>query len=417
MKRPTQAVILCGGLGTRLKPYTNELPKPMILCNERPFIWYLLEQLSEQGVKQFILLTGYMGEKIKNYFGDGKQWGWQIKYSQGPVELDTGQRIWEARKKINDRFLLLYSDNFTPLSLDKVFKTHEKNKPVLTFIVSEKSPGNIALNTDGIVQRYDNNRSDDALKYVEIGYMIVEKERILNYFETPNCSLSSILKKIADSGEICAYVQEDAYHSISDSIRWKKAEAYLKFKKIILIDRDGVINAKASEGHYISQWDEFEWIEDTVKSMKILSDNGFSFIVITNQAGIARGMVHKGKMDEMHQLMVSKLENKGIKVHDIYVCPHHWDDDCKCRKPKAGMFYKASQDWLMRLDQVLFIGDDTRDCQAAYNAGCKGIYLGDNSDIHRLHENEKPIYSSNKLSDAIPAIINFYIEKLTYDHY
>ena len=163
MNRPTQAVILCGGLGTRLKPYTNELPKPMILCNEKPFIWYLLEQLSEQGVKQFILLTGYMGEKIKNYFGDGRQWGWQIEYSQGPVEWDTGKRIWEARQKIDDRFLLLYSDNFTPLSLDKVFKIHEKHKPVLTFIVSKKSPGNISLNAESIVQSYDNNRSDDTL--------------------------------------------------------------------------------------------------------------------------------------------------------------------------------------------------------------------------------------------------------------
>jgi histidinol-phosphate phosphatase family protein len=417
MNRPTQAVILCGGLGTRLKPYTNELPKPMILCNERPFIWYLLEQLSEQGVKQFILLTGYMGEKIENYFGDGRQWGWQIEYSQGPVEWDTGKRIWEARQKIDDRFLLLYSDNFTPLSLDKVFKTHEKHKPVLTFIVSEKSPGNISLNAECVVQSYDNNRSDDTLKYVEIGYMTVEKERMLKYFETPNCSFSSILRKIAASREICAFVQHDTYHSISDPVRWKKTEAYLKLKKIILIDRDGVINSKALAGQYVGKWDEFEWIEDTVQSMKNLSDNGFSFIVITNQAGIARGIVCEHQMNEMHKLMVSELETEGIEVHDIYICPHHWDDDCLCRKPKAGMFYKASREWLLRLDQTLYIGDDPRDCQAAYNAGCKGIYIGDNSDLHHLHEWEKPIYSSQKLSECIPAIINFYKENKNYDYH
>ena len=303
-----------------------------------------------------------------------------------------------------------------PLSLDEVFKTHEKHKPSLTFIVSEKSPGNISLNGEGIVQRYDNNRSDGTLKYVEIGYMIIEKEKMLKYFETPNCSFSSILRKVADCREICAFVQHDAYHSISDPVRWKKTEEYLKFKKIILIDRDGVINSKALTGQYVGKWDEFEWIEDTVQSMKNLSDNGFSFIVITNQAGIARGMVSEHKMNEMHKLMVSELKNKGIKIHDIYVCPHHWDDDCLCRKPKAGMLYRASREWLLRLDQTLFIGDDPRDCQAAYNAGCKSIYIGDILDVEHLHEKEKPIYSSKKLSECVQVIMTHYKENINYDY-
>jgi len=151
--------------------------------------------------------------------------------------------------------------------------------------------------------------------------------------------------------------------------------------------------------------------------MKKLSDSGFSFIVITNQAGIARGLVSEHQMNEMHRLMVSELENEGIKVHDIYVCPHHWNDDCLCRKPKAGMLYKASQEWSLRLDQTLFIGDDPRDCQAAYNAGCKGVYIGDVADVQHLHEKEKPIYTSKKLSECIPAIITYYKENINYDHH
>ena len=107
MTRPKQAAVLCGGLGSRLRPYTDKMPKPMILCNGRPFLWHLLQQLYEQGVDRFILLTGYLGEMIKNYFGDGRSWGWKILYSEGPVEWDTGKRIWEARKNLDDIFLLL----------------------------------------------------------------------------------------------------------------------------------------------------------------------------------------------------------------------------------------------------------------------------------------------------------------------
>ena len=75
MKHPLQAVIFCGGLGTRLRPITNSLPKPMVPILDKPFLEYLLLQLSSEGIKRFILLTGYMGEIIHEYFGDGSKWG------------------------------------------------------------------------------------------------------------------------------------------------------------------------------------------------------------------------------------------------------------------------------------------------------------------------------------------------------
>lgn len=407
MIKPNQAVILCGGLGTRLRPYTSEVPKPMILCNGKPFLWHLLQQLAEQGIERFILLTGYLGEKINNHFGDGSQWGWQIEYSQGPVEWDTGKRIWEVKDKLDDRFLLLYSDNFVPFLLEKIFKTHKKNNCSLTFMVSPKSPGNISLGDNGLVLRYDNSRADDALNFVEIGYMIVEKEETFKNFENPNCSFSSILHKMAESQQISAWIQKDAYHSISDPERWKKTEEYLKFKKIILIDRDGVINVKAPQGEYVSKWEEFEWIDDTVQSMMHLSKSGFSFIVVTNQAGIARGMVSEKIMKEMHRKMISYVENKGITIHDIYVCPHHWDENCECRKPKAGLFYSIAKDYLLRMDKTLYIGDDVRDCEAAYNAGCGSVLIASNEEYTSIKN--KPIWSLNtvKLSDALPDIEQF----------
>ena len=91
-----QAVILCGGRGERLRPITNKIPKPMVLINKKPFLYYLMLQLSKKGIFNFLLLTGYKADLIEEYFDNGKKFGWNIKYSRGPVEWRTGQRILKA---------------------------------------------------------------------------------------------------------------------------------------------------------------------------------------------------------------------------------------------------------------------------------------------------------------------------------
>jgi len=408
LKKPTQAAILCGGLGTRLRPYTDSMPKPMIFCGGKPFLWHIMQQLSVQGVNRFVLLTGYLSEQIEEYFGDGSLWGWDISYSIGPIEWDTGKRIWEGRKKLDDIFLLLYSDNFAQFPLDKIFSLHRENKTSLTLMVSKKTSGNISLGKDSLVRIYDNKRSDLDLDYVEIGYMIIEKGRVLSFYESPDCSFSLILQRMASKHQICAWVQPDSYHSISDPERWKRATEYLSFKKIILIDRDGVINKKASQGQYISKWEDFEWIKETRITMKALAKNGFKFIVITNQAGLARGMIDPEKLKVIHNNMKSELSDDGIEILNVYVCPHHWDDKCSCRKPNPGMFFQASQDYLFRLDKVLYIGDDSRDCIAAFNAGSFSIFIGEIDSLRKLESQELPLLSVTSIKESIKTINYFY---------
>ena len=407
-QNPKQAVILCGGLGTRLKPYTLSNPKPMILCNEMPFIWHLINQLSEQGISKFVLLTGYLGEKIQDYFGNGNRFGWDINYSFGPVEWDTGKRLWEANKLFEECFILLYSDNFAPFSINKVLETHYKNNLPLTLMVAEKKPGNLSLNDDGIVQNYNNDRLDESSNYVEIGYMIIEKKIMFDYFEDPDCSFSNVIQSMSKSQQIGAWIQNDIYHSISDPIRWKKTKEYLSDKKIIFIDRDGVINFKAKKGEYITSWKNFEVIPDTIEVMKELSSEGFQFIIITNQAGIARNKMDYNDLNNIHNNLLKFLKKHEINIIKIYTCPHHWNDNCNCRKPKPGMFYSASKEFNIRLDKTIFIGDDIRDCEAAYNAGLKSVFLGVDSALNDLPEKHKPLYSSTKLSNILPNILNYF---------
>jgi histidinol-phosphate phosphatase family protein len=408
MKHPTQAVIFCGGLGTRLRPLTTALPKPMAPIIDKPFLEYLLQQLSEQGIKRFILLTGYLGELIQEYFGDGHVWGWEIKYSQGPREWDTGRRFWEAREQLDERFLLLYSDNFVQFNLKKLMDLHQKENVAVSLLLAPKPKGNIRVSSTGLIEAYVKNRDAECLDFVEIGYMVVERDLILSLYKDipniPDISFTSILELLVEKSQIVGLVVKDPYHSISDVDRLELMREYLKPKKIILIDRDGVINIKAPQGEYIDKWEDFEWIDDTVQAMEQLALHGFSFIVITNQAGVARGMVSGKELTRIHQLMISELKSKGIKVHDVYVCSHHWDENCDCRKPKAGLFYRISKDHLLRMDKTLYIGDDVRDCEAAYNAECGSVLIATNDEYESVKN--KPMWSinANRLRDALPEI-------------
>ena len=160
-----QAVILCGGRGIRLKPLTDSMPKPMVPVNGKPYLHHLLQQLAEQGITRFLLLTGYRGQAISDYFGAGSQWGWSIDYSDGPAEWDTGRRIWEARLRLETRFVLLYSDNFVQFKLKKLLAEHRSQNVPITLHLAPKGKGNIRISAAGKIEAYDTTRSGGGFDY------------------------------------------------------------------------------------------------------------------------------------------------------------------------------------------------------------------------------------------------------------
>ncbi|MBI3541396.1 MAG: HAD-IIIA family hydrolase [Deltaproteobacteria bacterium] len=407
IKQPEQAVILCGGLGTRLRPLTDSMPKPMIPVNDRPFLEHLLNQIAAQGIRRFLLLTGYRGEQIRDYFEDGRAWGWEIDYSHGPVDWETGRRLWEARQQMDLRFLLLYSDNFVQFSMDRLMALHRSEKVSLSLLLAPKTKGNIRVSPEGHIEVYDKTRLNHHLDFVEVGYMIVERDPVLNLFphlnKHPDFSFSEILQHLASINQLSGLIVRDHYHSISDPDRLDLMRAYLSPQKLLLIDRDGVINQRPPRGEYVRGWEEFKWIPETRHAMRELAVFGFQFIVISNQAGIARGLVDSATVEQIHQNMVAELRKDGIDILRVYVCPHHWDENCDCRKPAPGLFFRASREHLLRMDRTIYIGDDVRDCLAADNAGCPCILVGHD------HEGEtavkvNPSLRVETLLEAVPWI-------------
>lgn len=142
--------------------------------------------------------------------------------------------------------------------------------------------------------------------------------------------------------------------------------------KVAFLDRDGVIN---NDLGYVYQIDDFEFAEGSIEALKLLQDNGFSIIVITNQSGIGRGYYSERDYQVLTEWYVQRLVEKGIVITDVYHCPHVPEDNCICRKPKAGLFLQALSRHSVDLSSSLMVGDKLSDIAAANIAGVKQSYL------------------------------------------
>ncbi len=149
--------------------------------------------------------------------------------------------------------------------------------------------------------------------------------------------------------------------------------------KVVFLDRDGVINVNRDD--YVKSWDEFEFIAGAKEAIKLLNDNNYWVIIITNQSPIGRGIFGHERLREIHELMLQKLAGAGAHIDAIYYCPHSPDDNCECRKPKPGLLFQAADELGIDLQSSWFIGDSEGDLQAGEAAGCKIFKVSDDTGL------------------------------------
>jgi len=138
---------------------------------------------------------------------------------------------------------------------------------------------------------------------------------------------------------------------------------------VIILDRDGVINYDSAE--YIKSAEEWRAIPNSINSISRLSKAGYKIYIATNQAGLARKLFTKADLDAMHDKLRILVQEAGGKINEIFYCPHHPDDACKCRKPGIGLLEKIAEHANEDLRGQAFVGDSLKDIQAAEAMGCE----------------------------------------------
>jgi len=383
--RPRQAVILAGGRGERLRPFTDIRPKAMLEIHGKPFLEYLLVMLRAQGFERVVLLLGYLPEVVQDYFGDGSRWGIKIAYSVTPVEDETGRRIKRAEHLLDECFLLLYCDNYWPMQMEKMWQRFLESKaPAMLTIYSNKdgyTKDSLRMDAQGFVDVYDKKRQAPGLKGVEISYGIFKKE-LIALLPQENISFEETLYPVlSQQKKLAGYITDHRYYSVGSHQRLALTEAFLARRLLIILDRDGVLNRKPSRANYVRSWKEFEWLPGSKEALVLLRTAGFRVLVVSNQAGVARGAMTEADLLDIHRRMVRESSLAGGNIEAIYYCPHNWDEGCECRKPKPGMLFQAQRDFNLDLSRTLFIGDDERDAQAADAAGCLSLLVSEQKNL------------------------------------
>jgi histidinol-phosphate phosphatase family protein len=380
-QRPTQAVILAGGRGERLRPWTDIRPKPMLEVHGKPFLQYQIEMLRSQGFDRMLLLLGYLPEVVQDYFGDGRRWGVQIDYSVTPVEDQTGRRLKLAESKLDDCFLLLYCDNYWPMRWDRMWERYvQAGAPAMLTVYSNKDGyTKDTLQVDGdFIALYDKQRQSPNLKGTEISYGIFRKELLGMVPAGGNVSFEEMVYPLlARRRQLAAYLTDHRYYSVGGFARWALTESFLARRPAIILDRDGVLNRKAPRAEYVRRWEEFEWLPGAKEALRLLKEAGYRVVVVSNQAGIARGAMTESDLADIHRQMVREATQAGGRIDAIYYCPHNWEEGCECRKPKPGMLFQAQRDFSLDLSRTPFVGDDERDIQAADAAGCPSALVSE----------------------------------------
>lgn len=159
-------------------------------------------------------------------------------------------------------------------------------------------------------------------------------------------------------------------------MRWYLRKA---MDKVVFLDRDGTI---IEEMGYINHFSRIRPLPEAIEAIKLFRDHGYKIVVLTNQAGVARGYFTEEALIEMNHYMLQQFESAGAKIDALYYCPHHPEGkvekyriDCNCRKPKTGLIEKAINELNLTLEEAWMIGDRMSDIELAERAGIEAAYL------------------------------------------
>jgi N-acetyl-alpha-D-muramate 1-phosphate uridylyltransferase len=224
-----QAVIIAGGLATRLGELTKNLPKSLVRIHGRPFIEYQLDFLKKGGITNIVLCLGYLGEQIEEYCGDGRRFGVSLKYSHEKQRLDTAGALKLAEPLLEDSFFTLYGDSYVFINYRDMWNYLEKQgQPAVMSVYhnfNHYDKSNTAI-SGGLVARYS-KESAEGLEYIDYGVNLFRKEVLRRVPVSQPYSLGTLFQDLIRRDELAAYEVKKRFFEIGCPDGLKECTAYL----------------------------------------------------------------------------------------------------------------------------------------------------------------------------------------------
>ncbi len=237
-----QTVILAGGLGTRLRPLTDDRPKSMVEVLGKPFLQRQIELLSAQGLTRFLLLVGHQADQIVSYFGDGASLGVEIAYSfDGSTPLGTGGALVKAAARLESWFLVLDGDSFLPIDFHAPIARFQQLRPLALMTVYRNAnryvPSNVAIRR-GRVVTYDRTQGDYV--YIHAGLTIFQR-KVLEMFPADRFMLmDEIYQRLVAGHDLGCFVLRRRFYEMGSFDGMADLERYLRNHQCISCPNAGL---------------------------------------------------------------------------------------------------------------------------------------------------------------------------------
>lgn len=389
-----EAIILAGGLGTRLQKVVSEIPKCMADINGKPFLEYLLNYLIEQKFERVILSVGYKYEVIQNYF-QNQYCSLKIDYAIEKEPLGTGGGIKLSLEKISKKyFAILNGDTFFKVNIQELYLRHLEKNAELTIALKPMKNfdryGTVEINSENKILAFREKQKKEF--GLITGGTYIASKNIFDELNLPPKFLfeNDFLEKYCDKKLFYGFSFDDYFIDIGIPDDYDKAKKYFDpsnenfstKKKLnidnswaLFLDRDGVISKKL-ENDYVKNWSEFEFLPDVLKAIAVFSKIFGKIIIVTNQRGLGKNLMTVSDLQEIHSKMLSEIEKAGGRIDAIHFCPHLIEENCNCRKPKIGMALQAKNHFPdIDFKKSVMVGDSLMDMEFGKRLEMKTVWI------------------------------------------
>ena len=387
-----EAIILAGGLGTRLRSVVSEVPKCMAPVDGQPFLQYMLDWLQRFDITHVILSVGYLREVIFNYI-DSRNWPFEISYAVEEEPLGTGGGIRLALMKCHgDRVIVLNGDTFFQVDLDRLAFDAPVTlalKPMRNFdrYGAVDWDGKLvtgfrekAVCTEGLI-----NGGIYAIERSQLGFALFPKRfSFEKYMLEPLAAGHLVAGQVQDGYFIDIGIPEDYARAQREL---PEIQAVLKASDIVvtsdadtlLLDRDGVIN-RWLPGDYVDTWDKFIFLPGILECLRNWAGRFRHIFIVSNQRGVGKGRMTQEQLDAVHARMLSEISAAGGRIDGIYLCTAVSEEDPR-RKPNRGMFDEILAAYPdVKPVRTVMLGDSRYDRDFAANCGI-GFVLMETAEI------------------------------------
>lgn len=388
-----QCAILAGG--PAIRPGDDHTPTPILRVAGRPFIAWLMREMLRFGVDEFLILTGHLSDAVQNAVidaADSLPKRVKLAFSEEPQRAGSGGALFHARPQLHERFLLCTGHSLFDCNLGVLIGAfaHDPDE-VLGRLVVRRVPdaahvGHITLDGDRVTSVSEHPDAAAVMQGIIPAGIAALDRRVLDHL-SPTCSFEhDLLPRLAGAGALRATLEHGWFADIgvpADLAHARRELASCMDRPALFLDRDGVLNV---DHGYVGSQDRWEWVEGAREAVALACAHGWHVFVVTNQAGIARGLYGVQEVDSLLAWLADELRRAGGTLDDVRYCPYHTEAqvdayrrDSDWRKPAPGMILDLLKTWELDARRCIMIGDKDTDMQAAAAAGVAGyLFPGGN---------------------------------------